>query len=113
MARSKEEVKADLDRNSKHAQDLYNQRERLYDELNEIEEEEYQKQLNSIDGKLKQEKANLISSNIDTALALIRQAEEVAKEFGLPFQFKVAHGMGGVYKGDHDGWHWVSSAGRC
>ena len=50
----------------------------------------------------KEDAARVIAEKTNAAMALVREAEEIAKEHKLDFHFDVAYGMGGWYNGDED-----------
>jgi hypothetical protein len=56
-----------------------------------------------------QEATALISAKTTAAYALIKEAEDIAREHSLSFQFDVAYGMGGWFESGE----WQPSSQSC
>jgi len=56
-----------------------------------------------------EEAAKVIDKKTTEAMNLIREAEAIADEYGLDFNFDVAYGMGGYYHGRQASADWDSS----
>ena len=50
-----------------------------------------------------------IACKVKLALALVKEAEALADEHGLEFEFSVSYGMGGWYNGKSQSEDWDSS----